>query len=120
MSIGSERENEREWEKLLGEVAEALGGATRERVAIAESRPPSEGWAARHGQSPCVRRCTLARPLADGAGAGAGAASVIVKRRRATADEREGAALEREHAALTLLVERGCRVGPAVLARGQD
>ena len=101
-----------DWQSILVKAAAALGREAGGRVAIRDPSPVIDGWSARHGEYPGIRRCVVSGLP--------GRASVIVKTRRPASHARAGNTIARERAALTLLAELGANAGPRVLAHGED
>jgi Phosphotransferase enzyme family len=104
---------EHDWASVVREAAAALSVKAGTRVVIGEASPVSEGWTARHGESPGVRRCVVSG--LDGTNE----TSVILKVRRPASDGRAGAGIARQRVALTMLQELGTNVGPRVIAHGE-
>jgi len=101
------------WPEILRAAGAALGRELGRPVALGEPAPMIDGWTARHGEPPCVRRCVVSGL------AGRSPTSVVVKTTRPAGDVRGGDTLRRERAALTLLAELGSNAGPRLFAHGE-
>ncbi|WP_319460962.1 hypothetical protein [Micromonospora sp. RTP1Z1] len=98
--------------RLARTVAAALTAAVGGPVRVGPPVPVADGWSARHGAYPWINRHVVTGPV------GWGVRSVVVKARRPRGG-RPGNDLGRERAALTLLADLDCAVGPRLLAHDQ-